>query len=157
MPRPRSRRPGVTPAGWRVEVVEHRPGTAWVLERPGGLTRRHRARLAVDRHGPAAPVVDELRRAGVATTVLTTDEYAADCAALLLDVLEDADPARPGIPRLAHGRQADLDAAAGTAGRRPLGERWAWARASGELSTLEAVTLAAGAARRRRTTRPEIV
>ncbi len=141
-------------ASWRqangrlaVELVEHRPGTAWVPARAAELVARHRSPILADRHGPAAPLVDALVAAGTAVNVVTLDAYATACAALLLDVVELVDVGGALVPRLVHAGDPELDLAAGSAGRRPLGERWAWARHGSELSALEAVTLAAHGAR----------
>jgi hypothetical protein len=130
-----------------VEVIDHRPGTAWLASRAAELTARHRAPILADRHGPAAPVVDALTAAGTPVQVVTLDEFATACAALLLDVVELMPVGRAMVPRLVHAGDPVLDAAVGSAGRRPLGERWAWARHGSELSALEAVTLAAHGAR----------
>lgn len=141
-----------------VEVIDHRPGTGWVADRLEQVSRDARARVAVDRHGPAGPIADELRHRRIPLDILTMDDYATACAALLLDATENLPGdglARPR-PRLGHAAQPVLDAAVRVAGRRPLGERWAWARKSGDISALEAVTVAAWGARRRRFTRPTI-
>lgn len=123
-----------------VKVVDERPGTGWVVPVVQDWQRRTRLPVVVDAIGPAGPVVDALKDAGVALEVVTTAGYARACAALLADVLEDGG-------RLWHLGQPVLDVAAATTGRRPLGERFAWARRGPDVASLEAVTLAASWAR----------
>jgi hypothetical protein len=121
-----------------VKVLAEAPGTAWIAAEAKGWQLRTRRVVTIDVLGPAGPVADELRAAGVALDVVTTDGYARACAGFLADVLEH---------RLRHLGQPVLDAAAGTAERRPMGERWAWKRRGGDVSALEAASLAVGAAR----------
>jgi hypothetical protein len=130
------------PAGvpW-VEVVEHRPGRSWAIDRARQLRDAGQG-VAVDRRGPAAPVADQLELAGVELLPLAGPDYAAACQ----DVYDRiTDPAGPRI----HIREHEaLDTAADVAGRRVIGDGgWVWSRAksTGDVSTLEAATLAAWA------------
>lgn len=127
-----------------VEVIEHRPGRSWLVDRVLAL---HDPGLgvAVDRRGPAGPIADALELAGVAPLTPTTIDYAAGCQDLF-DRLTD-----PGGPRLFHRDHPALDAAVDVAGRRRLEEGgWVWSRkrSTGDVSTLEAATLAAWAVAR---------
>lgn len=121
-----------------VKVLDDRPGASWAVPQAREWQRRTRLLVTVDAHGPAGPLVDELKAAGVALDVVTTDGYARACAGLLADVLEH---------RLVHLSQPVLDQAAASAGRRPMGDRWAWARSRGNVGPLEGVSLALAAAR----------
>lgn len=123
-----------------VKVVDERPGTGWVVDAARTWQARTRLPVVADAVGPAGPVVDALKTAGVGLDIVTTDGYARACAALLADIVEDGG-------RLWHLGQPVLDLAAATTGRRPLSERWAWARRGPDVAALECVTLAAAYAR----------
>jgi phage terminase large subunit-like protein len=121
-----------------VKVLDARPGASWAVHEARTWQRRTRTLVTADPIGPAGPLIDELRAAGVAVDLVTTDGYARACAGLLADVVEH---------RLAHLSQPVLDTAAASAGRRPIGDRWAWARRAGDVTAIEAASLAASAAR----------
>jgi hypothetical protein len=124
-----------------VEIIEHRPGRSWLVDRVRGLRDQGQG-VAADRLGPAAPVVDQLELAGVEVLPLVRADYAAACQDLFDRV---ADPAGP---RLRHRTHAALDDAADIAGKRLGGDGgWVWSRtrSAGDISALEAATLAAWA------------
>jgi hypothetical protein len=124
-----------------VEIIEHRPGRSWLVDRVRGLRDKGQG-VAADRLGPAAPVVDQLELAGVEVLPLARADYAAGCQDLFDRV---ADPAGP---RLRHRTHAALDDAADIAGKRLGGDGgWVWSRtrSAGDISALEAATLAAWA------------
>lgn len=131
-------------AAWRdgdgtayVEVLERRPGTAWVYARALELARRYKVALAYDAIGPSLDIADELARAKPKPTLAGTSfaEFSMACAAFASAVVDG---------RLQHFRQPDLNNAVTAAGRRTVGDRWAWSRrASGSsISPLVAATLA---------------
>jgi hypothetical protein len=138
----------VTDANGRpwVEVLAHRPGRSWAVGFVRQLVAAERgASLVVRRNSPAGPVADGLELAGVDLTTPNVTEYAAACSDFYDRVTHT--PA----PRVAVRAHPSLDQAADVAGRR-LGEEgvWTWsnARSTGDICTLEAVTLATwGAAR----------
>lgn len=127
------------------EVIEHRPGRAWLAPRLLEITSRHDAvGVAVDRKGPAAPVADALELAGLTLLPLAGPDYAAACQ----DVL---DRVTATVPTLRHRRHAALDDAADVAGRRTVADgAWVWSRSAstGDICALEAMTLAAWAVAR---------
>jgi phage terminase large subunit-like protein len=130
-------------AGWRgdkrvhVEVVEHRPGTEWVVERIAELERRwHPWPVIVDPASPAGSLLVDLASLGVSTETLSARDYAAACAQLYDAVVLSE-------PRIVHLDQPVLNLAVGSARKRVLGDAWAWARkVGGDVSPLVAVTLA---------------
>jgi hypothetical protein len=120
----------------RFEVADHRPGAGWVVPRLVELVERW-SPLAVgyDAAGPALDIADEASRSGVTVTGLKAKEYAAACAALLETLTSGKVRYRP---------HPALDDAAASAGRRALGDAWAWGRrlTSVSLSPLTAATVA---------------
>ena len=132
-------------AAWRdelgvghVEVADHRPGTAWLVERLVELADRWRPRaVAFDDAGPAIDLGDAARRAGLELVGLNGRQYAGSCAAFLDGLV--ADPCT-----IRYRPHPALDAAAASAARRTLGDAWAWGRrqSSASLSTLTAATVA---------------
>jgi len=121
----------------RVDVIDHRPGTSWLVDRITDLEQRWQlvAPVGYDGIGPAGYVADELRRRGVKLEATTTADYTAACAGLLADVTDN---------NLTHPGAASLDAAVAAAGKRPIGDRWVWGRqqSDGCIAPLEAVTIA---------------
>jgi hypothetical protein len=127
-----------------LEVIEQRPGRAWLIDRIKAL-RDYGGGVAVDRRGPAGAVADALELAGVPLLTPTTIDYASGCQDLYDRVTD------PAGPRLIHRASEPLDAAVDVAGRRRLEEGgWVWSRkrSTGDISTLEAATLAAWAVAR---------
>jgi hypothetical protein len=132
-------------AAWRdetgvahVEVADQRPGVGWLADRVAELVERWRpVVVAYDNAGPAPDVADVLTRAGLTLEGLKARDYAAACAGLL-EALCAPEPLVRYRPHPA------LDAAAGWAVRRALGDAWAWGRrqSSGSLAALTAATVA---------------
>jgi phage terminase large subunit-like protein len=130
-------------AGWRpdhrvhAEVVEHRAGTDWIVERVAELERRwHPWPVVIDPASPAGSLLVDLASLGVRTETLSARDYAAACAQLYDSVVTSE-------PTVAHLDQPVLNLAVGAARKRVLGDAWAWARkVGGDVSPLVAVTLA---------------
>jgi hypothetical protein len=119
-----------------VELVDHRPGTAWVVERLAELAGRHHpSAVALDGPGPTGSLLVELDRHRLGLVVLSTTDVARACGAFVDDV---------GDGRLAHLGQPDVDAAVANAARVYVGDSFKWRRrvAGVDLSPLYAVTLA---------------
>lgn len=114
-------------------LPSRRAGTAWVVAEAKRLQDTHGCAVVVDSKGPAESLIDDLETAGVAVTTTTTDEYVGACAALF-DAVQDA--------AVTHAGDELLSEAVGRAESRKVGDRWAWARRAGDISMLEAVTLA---------------
>lgn len=134
-----------------VELIDHRPGTDWVVARLAQLKDRYNPiAIALDAKGPAGSLLTDLsqlkptpitppaeakkpRRGDLA--IPTMIDVAASCG-------QFADAVRQGTLR--HIDQVQLNVAMAGARSRPLGDAWAWARkaADVDISPLVAVTLA---------------
>jgi hypothetical protein len=128
---------GAWRGGTHVEVVEHRPGTGWLLERAEELHKRWKPKCwVVDGGGPAGSVIEQLQqRLGVEVVQPKAREIASACGQLYDAVTEQT---------LSHLDQAPLATALAGAQKRPLGDAWAWARrgVNVDISPLVASTLA---------------
>jgi hypothetical protein len=125
-----------------VEVLDYRPGTGWVVPAVRAWRAGHGGGIVVADALAAAGMADQLTRAGL-DPVLTGPHQMAKACAELVDAVNGA--------QLAHRAQALLDDAAASAGRRALGDGWAWSRKGSDrdISPLVAATLAVWAARTR--------
>lgn len=121
--------------GLRVEVVDHRPGTGWVVERVKELTEKWQTTIVVDGGGPAASVADDLVAAGVGVYRMTGAEVAAACACLY-DAIADRQ-----VTVRAHEL---LDKAVEGLAKRPIGDRFVWSRSASlaDITPFMAATLA---------------
>ena len=120
-----------------VKVLRHGPGLRWVVDAAVEVCGTDE--LIVDGKGPAASLIPALEAAGV--RVRTIDSaFVCDSAELLLDASESGE--------LEHFDQPELTAAVEVAAWRSIGERKAFGRrrSVGDISPLEAVSLAAKAA-----------
>jgi hypothetical protein len=109
------------------------PGTAWVAAEARRIQDRYEIDVILDDHGPASTLKAEFDDLGVRYTATRTGEY-LDACAQIFDLVQNK--------AVEHGNYDDLNAAVAAAGKRSIGERWAWSRKSGDTSMLEAVTLA---------------
>jgi hypothetical protein len=134
-----------------LEVLAHRPGRAWVADYMAARMKRWPgAAVAVLRRGPAATVADALDRAGIELLPAGDAEYAAACGDLF-DRLCDAEARGEDGPRVVVRAHEGMDLAADTAGKRLVGDGgWVWSRSrsAGDISPLEAGTMATWAAQR---------
>ncbi|WP_172384792.1 terminase [Streptomyces sp. MNP-20] len=126
--------------GVHVEVVDHRPGTGWIVERAKELHAKWGPRCwVVDGGGPAGSLIGDLEDedSGLGITVVQPKvrDVAAACGRFYDAVAEQT---------LSHLDQAPLSTALAGAQKRPLGDAWAWARRipSVDISPLVAATLA---------------
>lgn len=145
-----------------IEVVNHKPGTAWVVARIVEICGRRKViGVALDPAGPAGALLPELEVAleafaltrdgyEVPVTKTTARDMAQACGGLYAACVppaeptfdDDGDPV-PFVNTLRHRGQASLDAALGAALKRPLGDAWAWSRkTAGDICPLVSVTLA---------------
>lgn len=131
-----------------IEVVEYRPGSAWVIARAGELAKSYAAVAAAVNPGADEKLPEtELAAVGLHTDkhrprtcplIMTgVREYAGACAGLSDDV---------DVGRIVHIGQDQLTQAAVTTEKRPLGGAWAFGVGSGPdavpVVPLEAATLA---------------
>lgn len=131
-----------------VELVDHRPGTDWVVARLRQLVDDHKpVGVGVDAGGPAGSLVDPLRKAGITMpddpaepkpgqlALPTVPQIAAMCGAFADDCRQD---------KLRHIGQPELAAAIAGARTKPLADSWKWTRrgSSADISPLVAITVA---------------
>lgn len=119
----------------RVELIEHREGVSWVVDRALALWRTHRGSLVVDGYSPANSLVDRLETGGVPVTRYSLRDMTAACGVFYDAVLDDAIRVRP---------HAALEAAIAAAKRKQMASGWLWSRTvlDADLSPLFAATLA---------------
>jgi hypothetical protein len=91
--------------------------------------------VVIDSKGPAGAgsIADELAALGVSVVPFVLEDYVKACADLF-DMVEQFE--------VRHPNDDDLNAAVATVGWRSVSERRVWARKAGDISMLEAVTLA---------------
>ena len=123
-----------------VEVLAYRRGTAWLEEEVRNWRRAHPFGVVVADSLAAGTVTDRLELAGVDVLRTGAAQMARACADLVDQVAARS---------IGHRAQAVLDDTLASAGRRVLGDGWAWSRRSSDtdISPLVAATLAAWAAR----------
>lgn len=120
----------------RAELIDARPGAAWVPARLDELDRRYRPGMILyDGMSPAAVLAPALTRLSLPNRPLASAEYASACAAMLRRVQDGT------ITVTSHPA---LDASADGAARRNIGDRWGWNRRASLSSSapLIAMTLA---------------
>jgi hypothetical protein len=118
------------------EVVDHHPGTGWVVPRLVELVERWQpCAVVVDGTGPAGSLIPPLEAAGV-EVARPGARGMAQAAGDVFDAV--AERTVRIVPRPA------LDAAVAGARQRPLGDSWAWARKglSVDICPLVALSLA---------------
>lgn len=131
-----------------VELIEHRPGTHWVVARLAELREAHQpVAIGLDLRSPAGSLLTALEKAGICRpedpdapqrgdlAIPSTREYAAACGQFV-----DAFRQR----KLRHIDQSQLNAAVAGAKTRTVGDAYGWARRAGsiDISPLVAVSLA---------------
>lgn len=128
---------GTWRGGTHVEVIEHRPGMAWVVERAKALNERHKPRCwVVDGGGPAGSLIQDLADALGIEIVQPKARQIASATGQFYDAVASQS--------VSHLDQAPLAVALAGAQKRPLGDAWAWARrgVGVDISPLVAATLA---------------
>lgn len=119
-----------------VEVIEHRPGTGWIVERAKELQEKHPARgFYIDTQSAAGSLVEPLIEAGVRVEVIGTADYAVACGQWYDAAIQD---------KLRHRNDSRLDVAMMGAMKRYTGDRWVFdRRGSGmDLTPLDGCCLA---------------
>jgi len=130
---------------WHVELDEQGDGTDWVVPLVANLCEKNTIRaVVVDALSPAAALLEEFARAKVKVTVTSSGDLANACGQFYDAVMGRVDDDGVSAARLRHRDQPQLNAALGSAGKRPLGDRWAWNRrvASADITPVVAATLA---------------
>lgn len=120
----------------QLEVIDHRPGIAWVPARLAELMGRHEVlQVMCGGSSPAEMLVSDCWDLGVQVDVVETGDHAVACGkfAALIDERE-----------LRHLGGEDLRSAVKGAAKRPLGDAWLWSRKNStvNIAPLVAATLA---------------
>jgi hypothetical protein len=118
-----------------LEVVEHKPGTAWIVPRLLELRARwNPCAIVVDGGGPAGFLVPQLEAAEVEVAKPSARDAGQACGGFYEAVTDKRS--------LRHCADPGLASALAGAQRRPLGDAWAWDRkgVSVDISPLVAVT-----------------
>jgi len=125
-----------------VEVIDHRPGVSWAVDRVVEVLAQHpRATVTVDGRGPAANLIPQLEQAGVRVVSLAPGEVASACASFFDDVADTKIRVR---------RHPGLDAAVAGVTRQVTGDSWRFARKdSTDITPLMGAVLALWSAARR--------
>lgn len=119
----------------QLELIDNRPGTAWVVPRLKELHDRWGGRVVADMGGPAGALQADCDRDGLTVESVSSKQHAQACGLLYDDV-------RDGL--VWHIANLTLDTALAGATKRPLGGAWAWDRRNPliDVSPLTVVTLA---------------
>jgi hypothetical protein len=130
-----------------IKPLRHNSGTSWVVDAAKELQTEHGVEVVIDGRGPGADLVDDLKDAKVRLRVIDTQELCDACSELFKGIQDR---------KVKHGSYVVLDNAVSAATWRTVGDRRAWGRktSDGDISTLEAVTLAAWYARQRPAPKP---
>lgn len=105
----------------------------WLFEEAKRVALERSIPVGIDAKGPAASFIDPLREEGVTVHAFSTEEYILGCTDLYDGLVEG---------RVQHADHDDLNAAVAVAGWRYIGDRRVWARKGGDISMLEADTVA---------------
>lgn len=118
-----------------VELIEHREGVSWVVDRALQLWRQYRGALVIDGYSPANSVVDRLESGGIPVTRYTVRDMTAACGVFYDDILDQNIRLRP---------HPSLEAAIASVRRKHVGSGWLWSRTTdaADLSPIFAATLA---------------
>lgn len=122
-------------SGIHVEIVDHRPGTDWLVPRCVELQEKWEARFAFATGSPAAALRADFEAAGVQLEEVSAKDHAEACGAFYDAVMQG---------RLKHLGQPALSIAVQGADRKFSGDSWLWSRRASttDICPLVAVTLA---------------
>lgn len=123
-----------------VDSVDRRPGSTWLVDEAKRIQAEHNCVVVMDEKCPDASLLKALREAGVNVRTVKLEEYIEACSELVKRVKDK---------QVTHTHTSDLDAAIKVAAWRMVNDRQVWGRkqSTGDVSMLEAATLAAWVAR----------
>lgn len=121
--------------GGQIELIEHRPGTSWMVERAAALSKHWGGPVVIDGGGPAVPIGNELERQGVKVLRLSNGE----CAAASIGIYNDIADAK-----VKFRTNEAFDIAVDGLAKRPVGDRFVWSRSTShaDVSPFTAATWA---------------
>jgi hypothetical protein len=115
----------------KAELIDYKPGTGWLTERLEELVTTHGGIVALDTTGPVGFLTDRLT---VPVDKFNGSQTAHACNELLDRI------AQKKVSIRQHGA---FDTAAKHADKKPMGDKWTWARSADvDVSPLVALTLA---------------
>ena len=142
-----------------IEIVDHRSGTGWIVDRLAKLVAKHRSKMVIcDGFGPAGSLIPELEQLKIPILPLGAGDYAKACG-IFYDAVMDYDISDPELsPSLRCLPNPALTAAVIGATTKPLGDAWKWDRknSSVDISPLVASTLALFGTMTIKSSRPRI-
>lgn len=104
-------------------ILDHRPGTDWVVRRAIAINKRQRnSHWIIDKGTQAGVYYDELVKAGLKVICPTVREYAQGCG----DFFSAVTPIGGSTPSIRHIDQPSLKSAIAGAEKRDLADVWAW-------------------------------
>lgn len=134
-----------TVATGHVEVIDYRPGTAWIVEQVKELQGRHDVAAVLLRKASAAgSLISDFESERIRFTAVTAEQYAQACGMFFNAVAEHRDGEDAPAPRFAHLGQPELNTAVSAAKRRSSGDAFVWdqRKSDMDISPLEGVTVA---------------
>lgn len=113
------------------EIIEHRQGTGWCIERANELTRKHGGTVALDFGGPAGALADSIE----SCDPMKGGQVVRACGAMYDAIMDRSIKFRS---------DPSLIAAIEGAAKKSVGDQWVWSRKASmaDVSPLMAVTLA---------------
>lgn len=135
------------PSALHVEVIDHRSGSAWMIDRLVELVNRHQpAALVCDGAGPAGSLLAGLQSAGIEVTVATTRQHIHACGLFFQGVTGESPSGEEDTlyRRIVHIGQVELNEAIAGSDRRQVNDAWLWTRRTSntDIAPLVAATLA---------------
>lgn len=129
---------GAADAAGRVELLEHRQGVGWVVDRAVELAAKYHRKVAIQATGAAGALIPDLEREKVKVVPVPAGAIRAACGAFY-DAVAARAPFIRSDPR--------LDVAAAVAVKKISGDAWVFDRRAGaDITPLYAVVLARWAA-----------
>jgi hypothetical protein len=121
--------------GGVVELVDHRPGTSWVIGRLKELQGRWGGDVTFDGGGPGSALLPDLERERVSVTPMGNQDVIAACARMFDHIADGEVTVRPSPA---------MDAAVDGLAKRPVGDRFVWSRTTSraDVTPFMAATLA---------------
>lgn len=137
----------IATCGGALHIVDHSPGTSWIVPRLVGLDAEHEiAAVGVDPSSPASALIPDLEKAGFTVrhkstnpngklVLLTGRESVQACESFLAAVVDRT---------LVHRDELALNAAVEGAGRVEVGDSWKWSRKDStvDICPLKSATVA---------------
>lgn len=113
------------------ELIEHRAGIDWVVERANELAKTHGTYLLVDESGPASVLISDLRP----VRTLKSGQVLRSCAALYDAIIE---------AKVTFRADPFFDEAVAGVVKRQVGDLWGWSRKASvtDITPLMAATVA---------------